>query len=61
MLTLQKSEQVISVEQNLYNHLCVSQPYLNVSYCLSMDKVITQLLGVWIYNLIYTTIGDRIQ
>lgn len=46
MLNLQKSEQAIRVEQNLYKHVCVSQPHLNVSYCISMDKVITQLLGV---------------
>lgn len=45
MLNLQKSEQAISVEQNLYNRVCVSQPHLNVTYCILMDRVITQLLG----------------
>lgn len=45
MLILQKSEKAISVEQNVYTHVCVSQPHFNVSYCILMDKVITQLLG----------------
>lgn len=59
MLNLQNSEQAVRVEQYLYKNVCVTAAFK--CYCISMDKVITQLLGVWIYTSIYTKFGDLIQ